>query len=1079
MSSVVATSPSGYLKVQVLPNGSGSLMCYRENTQNIENTQIIVIFDTSGSMRNHSIEASKKLISCLSNKYSETTKINIITFASVTRKYTYTLKELQNVAIIHAIFKADGSTLMKTVPDFLFGILISLNPELPILIIGVSDGDIFDQSETTDAFNRIKSGCADLQITVNVVRLFTSRSQPATHALALLMSFGNGQMTDIPYDLTILEQIRQFGDIINDITVGSIVKVKTNEPFLCLSNGSIIKQTDMKLSRGQIFYSDKLITPENILECPCEIVFGNIDDMDMSLLEMIDTLMRKFLVLNAKSVQLILPTLYIIFENLISHYLILEEMKKSSIEPCESGSYLDSVRKHLLKNSQCGTLTNEYKTRLHQYRNINKTDLISSEFAAHFLQQKSAVVTRAAKKDGPCLDDVFRGIVGKFASCGSALTFPTPDFHSFMSLMGFSDMIEIVLNEHIFTETLDNLLQIIGGLGICVHVDKTAGTADPFKLVVMNVCYGLTASEADVCNAIALQTQLKTFGSQIFNAVVPTIRMMGKELHELYFRTLKELAKLHASISIRGAPVPIDGDIPARVVCVLIHLLKNPEPTEIYHLYVDDLVGELKYFMNSNKPVPTTSYDKIAAYMTSPINDPRSVWISNIATVSNILAIMIGNKFCDPLTTDSDLLINRLVYLYEFDMYNRRRDQYRKESTGDYCDDRIRTEGISELLHFLGFSSMATLKELATSFFNCETGTFNIPDITLNFDRSIIELPEPAFYISVGKIINNSFDEIQFLKTLNEQLQIIYVNTLIGYNQRTRVTDIDSETGVATVVIASQMPPETHHDYFTDLLMKYLTPEMETIHSNWKTEQEQKELNEKVYTISILPFREFAIEYNLIVPNRSSCGYKTMLKILDDITRNIPDRILKMNLLMCGLVSEFPDCIFSNRVPCDIKELSDYKILFDKIYPVTHATGADESIEQCWTKIVAIYNAVPKGYRPDKRNRHGHGTDFASYGKSFHGQSFSNVYDFALACERTNCMNELFKYMYNHRKCCNIQQLLMIDEYYHGFHSWKQINLTDDAEKMREPIPAHGHPSHEWLKAKCYERSDKHFFTKK
>lgn len=1057
-----ASSSDG--QITIIQTSDGSFIEYWGSSEGLSkktNAQIVAVVDISGSMRFHIIAAIKKLVESLGKKYHGTTTIHIITFNSTSTRYEHTLDQLTD-KLINSIFSPTGSTRMEGVPCILDAVLKSMNPELPILILGVSDGDIMDQTDTTNSFANIKKNHTKLQITAIVVRLFTSVSEPATHALTEFMSLGNGKMFDIPFVSVsperVAQQIEQFGNIIDNINIGTTVKIKTNIPLMNLTNGSLIACSDLLLSSGQLYWTPELITLENIVECPCTISFT--EKCNMSLLEKLDQILRKFVVLDVKSTQPNLTLLFEISNNLIKHCLAVEAEKDALVESDESGSYLDNVRRSLLKTSNCENKLKYYEQRLRECVNINKTDLVGSGPAATFMKQGSAVLKRAAKQGDATLDDIFKKILGLLTKYEDTISLfhPAPET-SFISLMNLRDMFECLFEEDIFTENLDNILQIIGGLGICIQVDKTTGTADAYQLVVIDVTYGMTASESDVCNALALNAQLKTFGRQILNCVVPIRRLMGPELYEIYFKNFHNLAKLQAAISIRGSPIVINGDIPARIVCTLIHLLKHPEPTEIYNLYVEDLVGELKYFMNSE------SYNSIAAHMANPSLDPRSVWVSNIASIPNVLAILIGNKFCDPLTTDMESLTKLLIYLYEFDMYLQRRANYKTGGVGDYCDERIKTEGVAELLHFLGFSSMATFKDLATSLFNAETGSFVAPILALNFDPTRMSLPNPDFYIRIGKIISPLFDETKFLESLNEQLQVIYVNTLIGFNQSTRVNIADG-----TVLIYKQIPLEMQHEHFTQLLMKYLTPEKEIIKSDWEKEQIQIKINKDTFLLALQPIGIFLDDFPKLVKNRSVCGYKTMLELIDDLTVNIPDRILKMMFLMCGVIPEFPDHKFSNGNPCETAEISSYKILFDKICPIS-ATGED--VVQSWTDIMVSYNAVPKGYRlSSEKNRHGHGYKFPSYAK--YGD-FSNIFEYVLYCVKTGQIQTLYKYMYEHRNCCDIHRVLRIKEYFDGFHEWKQLNLTKDSEKMMEPLPGRGQTPRFWSRATGFKRGDKSF----
>jgi hypothetical protein len=320
-SGVAASSSDGQItiiqtsdgQITIIQTSDGSFIEYVGSSEGTTD-QIIVIFDISGSMGLHSLLTAKKLFESLRKKYHGTTTIHIITFNGTSIAYKRTLDQL-TADEINKIFFPMGWTMMKGVPCLLDGILESMNSESPILILGVSDGDIEDQTETTKLFEDVKKKHTKLQITAIVVRLFTSDRQPATHALTQLMSFGNGEMFDIPFVMFprhyypeqitqhnaryITQQIEQFGNIIDNINIGTTVKIKTNIPLMNLTNGSLIACSDLLLSSGQLYWTHESITPENIVECPCTISFT--EKCNMSLLEKLDQILRKFVVLDVKS----------------------------------------------------------------------------------------------------------------------------------------------------------------------------------------------------------------------------------------------------------------------------------------------------------------------------------------------------------------------------------------------------------------------------------------------------------------------------------------------------------------------------------------------------------------------------------------------------------------------------------------------------------------------------------------------------------------------------------------------------------------------------------------------------------
>ena len=175
-------------------NISESLINAKTNSASAE---FIVILDISGSMGYNVNRIITKILPNMLTKlnYQDDDIIHLITFDSWVEYHPMTKKQLENSTI-----KDRGGTYMSEVFDELSKII--LTKQTCFRILTISDGDVFDQTETLQKGSEFAAKIkGKYSINSQAVRFFTSSWQPDTTALSSVLQLSTvGKPTLIDID---------------------------------------------------------------------------------------------------------------------------------------------------------------------------------------------------------------------------------------------------------------------------------------------------------------------------------------------------------------------------------------------------------------------------------------------------------------------------------------------------------------------------------------------------------------------------------------------------------------------------------------------------------------------------------------------------------------------------------------------------------------------------------------------------------------------------------------------------------------------------------------------------------------
>jgi hypothetical protein len=151
-------------------------------------TQTVVILDRSGSMAGEVRRVTTKLLPAVFRKlrYKEDDRIVLITFDSCGSCKEYRVGELAGLPI-----DSRGCTEMSTGLQKLIDYFPKLQPNLPLRIFIISDGEVSDKAAVLSMSDILSEMFRSAGFAINAqgFRWFTSSSQPDTKALASVLKF--------------------------------------------------------------------------------------------------------------------------------------------------------------------------------------------------------------------------------------------------------------------------------------------------------------------------------------------------------------------------------------------------------------------------------------------------------------------------------------------------------------------------------------------------------------------------------------------------------------------------------------------------------------------------------------------------------------------------------------------------------------------------------------------------------------------------------------------------------------------------------------------------------------------------
>ena len=149
-------------------------------------TQTVVILDRSGSMGNEVSRITSRLLPAMFRKlrYKDEDQIVLITFDSIGSCEEFRVRQLEGLAL-----SARGCTEMSTGLAKLMEYFPKLQPDLPLRIIVISDGEVSDKASVLSMSDSLSEMFRSEGFAINAqgFRWFTSSCQPDTKALASIL----------------------------------------------------------------------------------------------------------------------------------------------------------------------------------------------------------------------------------------------------------------------------------------------------------------------------------------------------------------------------------------------------------------------------------------------------------------------------------------------------------------------------------------------------------------------------------------------------------------------------------------------------------------------------------------------------------------------------------------------------------------------------------------------------------------------------------------------------------------------------------------------------------------------------
>ena len=232
-----------------------------KSTYQTKDIKFIVILDVSGSMDDSVPLFVNIILPNILEKLDIKDDINLITFSNKSDLYTGSIDFFRNLNL-----EAEGCTYMKHSIDQLEKILSGIDEKKNIRILAVSDGELFDQSETIQKASDLYTKFKD-KFTVNsqAVRLYTSSSEPETKGMSSLMQFNNvteSTLIDISAKLDPSIIAEKICSLFQSDGLGWNIYIKSNEKIF-LENPWSEASNELKLIIGEnIFWLNKI--PEKV-----------------------------------------------------------------------------------------------------------------------------------------------------------------------------------------------------------------------------------------------------------------------------------------------------------------------------------------------------------------------------------------------------------------------------------------------------------------------------------------------------------------------------------------------------------------------------------------------------------------------------------------------------------------------------------------------------------------------------------------------------------------------------------------------------------------------------------------------
>jgi hypothetical protein len=926
---------------------------------------VILISDRSGSMGSHSAMIVNQAIPDALQKLSLPldTPVTVITFDSVSERVLVSGRD-PTVTQLRTVAANDrGCTEMVGVVPILKQVFAEIPSEVPVSIMVISDGAVSDINATVRAISDVAETIKARPgpISASLYRLKTSNSSnPDTRALACigqLTTSGSVPVVDIPFN-NMIDLTHQFlvNQIIHDNQNkhGSSCEIKASGYFmrrmpadspvdkLVIPGGVrtfIMIPPDSDIS--SITIDNKPIQISNVVELDTESQLTK-------LLEFIDGQLRMSMVAGANPAKLA--------ENLkfikdLDQYLCskVSDVATGSVAIRDRVKSLISSTKKSLITSMLAMANLANLDNLAAWNSAQNADFLRKDLTSTSLANRAAKMYGGVNYDDKCREPIKTPITGSITMPGEEV--------SYFSQSGFSDILNGAkdLLPVVDALTLEQLLTAIGGVGIAVNVIK-AQYPDPWQVRIKNVFLGLSVSENDLCQMLLhsdnAPIEYPGRPGETYNAVLP-IRSGNPAAYDVYQKSFRIFADLHASFALRGALACVPADKLALQCAVMLKLIRQVGP------FAPGTELELKTIKSLRMQIAQDFMRYSVADLASNLarDDPRP-YLSGGDGVSSILkpiVVIIAAADCAQLRADPSSLCRAIRAIFHFGFYQAARHAYR---------DGGREDAIKQLFGI----------DMDESRRRSDVGAPFEPDGEFNGILPVDYEAAFASTLSWGPDLNDFMAYIRFgfggspvAPDILGDLKVLglgaVVEALLCEKEEDRIDvpnriakgptpgDLDSIIAYGNAYCAKVY----HDDYNKRLAEK-------------RTMEASLRLEHLVKNLGLVSDLATFISLLTGIPNRSAPGYKELQGLLMDLSTDVPLRDMKLFTIITGRD------IHGDPVWADGNIFIGNFTPFVEIFKDLDPTG------DMWQRI----NVLQKKYGVYRysrswSNRHGHGNDKPSY----------------------------------------------------------------------------------------------------
>ncbi|XP_037027479.1 uncharacterized protein LOC119068126 [Bradysia coprophila] len=986
--------------------------------------QTVIILDRSGSMGQSVHRVVNEMLPIFFKRlhYSPDDIIHLITFDSVCELLTQRVDDFGKLPI-----NCRGCTNMTLAVHKFQELFSTLDMNIPVRVLTISDGDVDSQVATKRAGDNLAKFISDFQVPINsqAMRLFTSENQPDTTALCSMLQINNTIATRLldasAYSLseyiTPLVELFSSDGFSNGLSIMAEKPVFLNLPWENEGLNRLIVRTGQN-----VFWMKNTIPNDVRIEGEAVNV---ILEPTLTHAKFYSLLTHKmpFIVDNMKILRVLgtdkaTETAKVILEyfNKAEDSFAIEKE-----EPTDNAMNLKArVRKMIASRRKT------FSNLLASIANDDNISKLNSAQKADYLRQvdmsqNSRGLARRAVKEGLNFDEIARNEVLAMAQHFHKIADIDDTNHeiSFFSqdttLGGIKTLVELSQDDHFQTFSVHEIIEILNLVGVACS-GPIGDYPDPSTWKVKEIFLGCNVSLSDILVAYNQSNgeslRVPAIDKEITN-VIPVFddARIGHFLKKYAPSLLEYTFSIGMRRIIADVPMTIGYTMCAGIWKMFYELNKSRTSLhlEIFKKFIttfDNFVG--RYF------------DHINPLLRDQKCENRMFYLANNG-IPNMMSPLI-RIYKENDAEKLKLVPAILRSLYSFEVWHAIRRLYKKSEDADLTCHNI-------LYKLLGIDMSKKVKVMPPFVDEPRDIKFYDEANQINYEY-LDELAKPIFFVNYLtlipkylKMIITDSDSVKDIATLSrrtilEALDVEYeykefvlfnVFQALRFSTRALREDTDSEE--------MKIADPKDHDECMEEIKSYIRKQYEQdyvqqLQEKSKIENERmgdhiasKILGAETYDEVISIWRNGLIRNNVTykISTPSSAGFKTLLH---DLFRKkvVPQRINIVKCLLLG-VDDKDEAVWNHGGVCFSINLIDMKANFVKF-------GSWEE----WNAIMVEYKKKGKHiYREHKNNQHGHGNDKPS----FWAMGYSTMVEF----RDTVSLSEFKKYCKNHRQCCGVRNL--------------------------------------------------------